>query len=460
MATYALSGGQTMSLPSCEYPRFVYARGIRRIVPCGQCWSCRRKLTRQRQCQANCEQLMPIDPATGEPMKRDPALNHFFTMTYSKETVPWTEPRAHQLGEVELDNGDFRIFKGPFVNNREQLDDGSWTRRIHVWDGVPTYANGEELDPGQLAEEHRRWYLEKLGWTEKQLHQWLSGSYEPALTVRTADAQKLVKRIRFNAYRKYGLRLRFLWATEYGPTPKDEAMKRPHIHLLVFGLPHEALHVVYDAWTYGFVWPDFPTAQQKRASVVVGPASDYIAADLTKGHAFFRVGPRDLARQAPRVRGSLKPPIGSGYYPIWFKDWVLKCLVRADETYADVARTISPEVWRTVVLRQNLGQVHLPKGLHSQTYVSPQSWRDRVKRDLRYEDDPELAKVWDQATQYLDGLAGDVATLVIENREASEIYDEHQRVRRELKRAADERAARKVATKRARLASSGALRSD
>lgn len=444
--------GLPMAAPRCEHPTIINRNGHRLHVPCGHCYTCRRRLVRSRQGQALAEQLHPV---YREHML--PTMQHWLTLTYSDDTVPWTTPVPHPLGRVvDEDGNDIGPYRGPFVGGKRTATLSDDQHREAVYGSSWGDREGDFVTPADLREMHRE-QLEAWGWSSKDITQWVEGTYKPARTVRSKDAQDFVKRLRRRAeYHSNGeLTIRIIWATEYGGVTD-----RPHIHVAIFGLPQDLIEHAYEAWPYGLVHPPLVEARVSGASLMRDKAATYQAKDIVKGAAHFRRSPADLAREAPRVQGSKNPPIGAGAYPMWL-EYQVKPKIDAAQALVDAGEIPEKydgdgEVFVTCVAREASNQLTLRRSkFHAETFPVMDHWKGRLRKDLGISD-----AQWDRAGALMDEWRAATAQ-ILETPEAqgglAEAYHDHQRELRERGRRNQEAEKRRVEQKRSKLIAAGAL---
>lgn len=117
----------------------------------------------------------------------------------------------------------------------------------------------------RLQEEYNYWfsrgrntYMALLTYDEDNVPRTSSGTR----SLRQRDVQLFMKRLR-KRLSKDKVFCRFFYCGEYGPTTK-----RPHYHILLFGLPMEwskkkCFQYVQDAWHLGFVGNDFDVVRSE-----------------------------------------------------------------------------------------------------------------------------------------------------------------------------------------------------
>ena len=380
----------------CEYPVLIRARKsygrreheapVEKFVPCGQCYTCRRKVVRTRQGQAVLEQRFPLNDAYASPRGM-----HFFTLTY--EDTPMTEPRAHRLGWAH-DGEEERPWNGPFVEARS---------RIEKVDGVPYWLRDgrpkRELTQSEIAYEHHRYLTEKLKWSRDMVSQWISGDYEPVSTVRYADIQKFLKRLRKGFAQRYPDRptFRYLASTEYGGITD-----RPHAHLMLWGFPHDGIEEVYSAWRgygngLGHVHPDYVDAVITGSSELRDKAATYQAKDLVKSRHLFNASPTVFDREPPRVEGSRRPPIGDGAYNWWLDTHVLPAAFRGIAADLPPGQSRLTYTVRCIRTAYTVVHVYFDNGPcyppESMSFPTTATWRRRVQAQSGIPDE-----VWEAAT--------------------------------------------------------------
>lgn len=517
--------------PKCEYPVLVQARnlGVKswrngqtiqkpyRYVPCGQCYHCRRKVVRQRQLQAVLEQKYPHYRS-----HLDPERQHFFTLTY-KDT-PMTKPQAHTPGMIWNDfNRDESAFiekgkeltwyLGPFagpkknirkvdgephffqeINPHDYEDDSEESWPFSKTEITSPFAYDERRDNAWYLEyadndyafEHIRYLNERLGWSQGQVEQWISGSYEPVSTLNHPDIQKFVKRLRdwhartyINPWKLYEKKLsvgprknpvtspkiaredplRILWAGEYGGVTD-----RPHYHLLLFGLHQRDVHKVYELWenyehNLGHVDPPKFQAITSGASLMRDRAATYQAKDLAKSRHLFQKNPAVFDRHPPRVDGSRRPAIGDGAYDWWLESQIKRKLLDWSfhwKTDLELqARWPNIDLFLLYKFRSFYTQVRVPgKNKRANSFPSPPTWRQRA-RDAIYPAETD----WEQITDIKEKEGTIQADFILFDTEVRKIHEQNISELRERANNAKEKDRERIEQKRSRLIAAGKLRS-
>ena len=436
---------------NCLNPQFVSRPGgAERILPCGQCYNCRRKVVRKWQGMAVCEQRFPYYPDQG-----DPQMQHFFTLTYAK--TPMTVPQKHELGKIlDAEGEEIGAWNGPFFRKDPRTRDGKKREGVSKRGSIPVWhATGDPLTASELAEEHERYLRYRLGWSSDQLNRWLEGDYDPEPTTRFRDAQQFLDRLRKWNERNADSEnpIRYLLSTEYGG-----ANGRPHWHVLLFGLDADNAEMVHHYWEdfreeFGFVNPDLYDTIINRASVMRDRAATYQAKDLVKARHLFQGTPGMYEVEKPRVVGSRRPPIGDGAYSWWMETWIQKVIRKAEQV-------IQPGDDREFILAKyvaaNLSQLPIiPTGqARSQTFPTPRKWRERCREDLGISEE-----LWKRVQDFVELQEQDMASKIRNNEDG--IGDDFDGHIGELRRRADEnleREKRRTEAKRAALISAGKLR--
>ena len=450
-----------------------------RFVPCGVCYVCRRKVVREWQGKTLMEQQFPYYH-----LHRDPDKQHFFTLTYA--TTPATEPKTHELGWLYDVNGEKVRWNGPFHEPKKKAikrdEDGTpfydktprrfttpIPKAIQQLEGLHDpgvrYEDREYLTDEDLAYEHKMFLKHRCNWSDEQIKIWLNGEYPAMPTVRIADLQKFLKRLRITWQRRVGedaseatARLRYVASAEYG-----DAEGRPHYHLSLFGLPREFGHLVHDCWedysgngeVNGHVDPNRADTMFGE-SLMRGKAATYQAKDLVKSRHHFLHRPAMIGVERPRVIGSQKPMVGDGAFAWWFETHIVKTIELAEEK-GKKAGYKGEALERLVVkaVRENYGVVHVPKGLGQETFPTSRTWRERVRERLQM--DPYLWHSVTVADEHFDAAA---TKAYDENEEGlGDDVDKYRQQRKERTAKAQERERRRIEEKRSKLLAAGKLRS-
>ena len=369
---------------ACEHPQTIALKSGRyRYVPCGQCYTCRRRLVRQHQGKAMMEIARPHEPA-----HQQPGMFSFWSLTYEEE--PKTQPRPHKLG-WQGEGDDLHLWTGPV----HQPDRGSeeFPQRIGLVDGFLAWIDpdGHEfLTEAECAEEHLRTLELKFNWTSDMIRRWETGDYQAVGTLRYSDIQKFLKRLRAEMERKLGLKLRFQVAGEYGGVTD-----RAHWHLIAAGLPQEHHDLVHELWepydTNGHVHPTRHQAVNLGKAVMRGPAGTYQAKDLAKSRHHWLRTPSQLDREPPRVEGSRCPPLGESYFNAWVEQMLpVYKLALLHPLPEGMRRDVFVCRW----LRQAYTQVMVPThGGRVEAFPTSATWRNRIRQILVPNDE-----VWSHAT--------------------------------------------------------------
>lgn len=436
-----------MEHSKCLYPQYVRREGgAERLLPCGKCYNCRRKVVRTRQGQALAENLFPHAREHLFHLE-----NHFLTLTYEKP--PMTTPRPNKLGVITDQYGDFEgLWNGPFP--RKDFDtDPEKSGGIEKIMGEPHWkSTGRLLTVDEIAEQHERWLLLKCGWSENQLKRWLSGDYEPQETTRVKDIQMWWDRCRrwFKLHRPDRPMPRYIWATEYGDTTE-----RPHAHVILWGVKIEDLPVIYAYWEdyaeNGFVHP-FLRHAVEGATILQGRAATYQAKDLVKNRSDYFAKPETMDVEPARVSGSKEPPIGDGAYAWWLENWIMKVIDIAEKTRPP---GVDWDVWAAYRAREASSQIHLPMpNGKNQTFPTTKRWRQRVRKDLGIPD-----PMWELLTGWQE-IVGQVQTQMVKNNEfgKGQQFKQYLQELRSNSRRIQDREKQRVRKKRSELISKGIIR--
>ena len=442
----------SVKTPKCLHPQFITGRtsGKPVMVPCGQCFYCKRKLSRRWVGKAMLETRFPV-------YMDETHLDriHKFDLTY-KDT-PMTIPRPHNLGEVIVD-GKVKYFAGPWANNKFPR------QRIETREGKPYYVGGDLCvwdDPAFIRIEHRQYLASRLGWSTEQIENWLNGEYEPQQTTSVRDIQRFIDRLRkwHSRNRPSEPKLRYLCATEYG-----SVTQRPHAHLIVWGLHPDDSTIVHDLWegyqrgaaTNGHVHPDRRECVLNRASIVTGGAESYSVKDVPKSRHLTHGNPAIYEQETPRVFGSKEPPIGDGAYPHWLENHIQAGLHRAATKIT--ARGGECEIQLCMVLRQlyNTVSVELPpdsKGRpRSETFPTTQRWRDLCRQHLQIPDD-----IWTESSRRMELDNAKQTDIIKNDPEVRELHKQHIDELRERRDEIHRKTAERTEAKRAKLIAAGKL---
>ena len=451
-------------ITKCLSPVWIRQPGLthQKMVPCGQCYSCRRKLVRVRQGQAVAEQAFPYYPEHA-----DYLAQHFLTFTHRDESLPMTEPRPHRLGYVlDPDTGEEKPFNGPFAKMRDTdrvtgprrmvKDPHGVVRLEHIRSGitkrsgVPVWTEtGDPLTQTELETQHERYLYERLFWSAKQIDQWLRGEYKPMPTTRIAVMQRFIAALRswFHRNRNPEQPIRYMFASEYGGVTE-----RPHYHMLLWGLHVKDIDQVYRIWEEtlgeGHVFPHLQDAILSNATVMKGKAATYQAKDLSKSRHLFQNNPAVFDVERPKVIGSKHPPIGDGAYGYWFENWIAQIVEKAEKMFGNDEKMVI----RTVL--ENYGLMHLPVAGRSQTFPTTPRWKQMCLSDLGISESEALAA----ARKETEEFNNEVDHAVKHN--IGGLGDWHDERKSELQAQADEnqeREARRIEEKRAKLAAAGKL---
>lgn len=120
-------------------------------------------------------------------------------------------------------------------------------------------------------------------------------------SLRREDVQKFIKRYRQDYFRRKGERLdfRFSFFGEYG-----ERFKRPHYHMLVYGLEKSECQRLCSLWCYGFSDLKFVEHFNSDGSDAFSKVSRYVSKYISKGDFlpdFVRAGYAEKPRRQSSI---------------------------------------------------------------------------------------------------------------------------------------------------------------
>jgi len=373
----------------CEYPQWIHVKGLehQKLVPCGKCFTCRRKNARRAAGQTMMEQAYPLYSSHGLPKSQ-----HFFALTYREERLPMTTPKPHNLGFVEDASGDDNPFNGPFVKDPDRY--ALEGKEIHTHDGLAKWSDTDEyLSEDELAEEHFRYLQTKLGWSENDVKRWEDGDYDPEPTTSVKDMQKYVDRLRkwHSRHREPEEPLRYKVCTEYGGVTQ-----RPHAHIILFGLRQDDIQVAYDYWEEhsggnGLCKPYLSDAILEDATVMRDRAAVYQMKDMFKSRHLYVGTPAKYATEQPKQFGSKHPPLGDAAFEWWFESHILRLIEKSTKLFSGDQEKILHAIMKDYCL------VHLPVNGRSETFTSTKRWRTKVRETLAIPD-----KQWEAARETLE----------------------------------------------------------
>lgn len=100
------------------------------------------------------------------------------------------------------------------------------------------------------------------------------GSFYICPSLCRSDVQKHIKRFRQDYFRRHGERcdFRFTFFGEYG-----ERFKRPHYHMLIYGLDETEVRRFADLWTFGFTQVSYVTHFNADGSDAFAKVSRYVS---------------------------------------------------------------------------------------------------------------------------------------------------------------------------------------
>lgn len=461
--------------PNCENPSFMKIGSNRRLIPCKVCYSCRRVHVRRKQGQLALETAYPLTRYHAFP-------EHRWWLTPTYDQPPMTEPVPHELGvTIDPRTGKVLPYQGPYFYN---VRDG---RARVILDGkVPTSGKtGRPLTPSQLIDEHVDHLVSRYGWNSAQVEQWAKGTYESVPTLRRADMQKYLKRVKTALRRASHPHVpRYGYSGEYGGM-----LDRPHYHLWLAGIPAELLHIVYEQWEKvigaGFIYPSYMNAMTTTDGMVFDDkAAKYQNKDLAKGGVALHGTPALLARENPFVQGCTHPALGERYYPLWLEsiqrkldeaiikakndlqeNWTsarnqVQALNQSDPSFEeDIAREYVGQCWIRA-LRREVKHFRL----NNETFPTTLSWQHRALEALgmgqiidledsegRSQRRFDFAEPWRADTIRLLEEKTAATDQILGNPKVREKYDEHIEICRNRSEEANNREQERIARKRQRV---------
>ena len=428
---------------ACEHPQAIQTAHKRyRYVPCGQCYTCRRRTVRTHQGKALMEYQHPA-----EPLHLKPDLASWWTLTY--RDTPMTEPKRHEPGWIDP----VTLWSGPF----DQPNRGSaeFPQRLGVVDGAPAWIEPDGhhfLTENEVIDEQLRTFENKYGWDRRQIKRYFDGDYDPAPTLHYAHVQSFLKRLRIESDRKLDLGpLRFQSASEYGGVTD-----RPHYHLALWGLPQEHHDLVHDLWEDyhggGHVFPDRHQAVNFGKGVMRGRAATYQAKDLSKSRHHWLRTPSQFARERPRVEGSRRPPLGEGYFDSWIHDQIAPVFKMA--MLYPIPSNMRRDVFVCRWLRKSYVQVNVPTPSGKiESFPTSQTWRSRCRQVFGIPD-----SVWSLATEQEN--AHEAIRFALIQRNIAGLGDDHRRAVEQIRQSSIEKRTReldRIAKRRSQLEASGKI---
>ena len=263
-------------------------------VPCGRCAECLLAVRFSKAGQGAME---------GMHTREKLGLGHIWmaSPSYDEDHCPWTDPRP-----IELGNELVPILRAsrPAVN---ELAVKLFARDCpKAWQTEGRFRNeAEEQEFFALAQEHmlrHRWKF-----VASDVKALLEGDYKAKRTLHFRDVQRWFKRLR-----RRGLVFRYFVAAEYG----DRNTRRPHYHVLFFGLDREEFIEALLDWQHGTTDPNPHTRKglqriddQVHQNATARAAAAYLVKYLGKGKR-APAGVSDLVREIERTRSSSKPGLG------------------------------------------------------------------------------------------------------------------------------------------------------
>lgn len=230
------------------------------LVPCGKCAECRAKY------QSEYAALSVLEANQAGSLA-------FLTLTYNDDSLPMQHSFARIHESCDVDTGEV-------IRKPEFIFDG--ISRGHVFSG----------DDGTLC---KPFYLGQRVVDGETL------DFLTCPSLFRSDVKFLLKRYRQDYFRRYGERidLRFSCFGEYG-----EKFRRPHYHMLVYGLSRDEVNRLCQKWSFGFVGVEYVERFNADGSDAFVKVSRYVSKYVSKGDAlpwFVREG---LA-ESPRKQSSV-----------------------------------------------------------------------------------------------------------------------------------------------------------
>lgn len=213
-------------------------------VPCGKCAECRAKK------QSAFAAVSVLEAQNGANLA-------FLTLTYDPEHLP--------VAFVDSDDPDSRLI--------------GFTRGSECPSWMSEFWSGDHCKPLVGYDQH---------------------FYTPSLF--REDFKNFLKRYRQDYYRRNGSRvdLRYSLFGEYG-----EEKKRPHGHMLVYGLDPKELHYLGKSWNNGHVYLEYVPRFNADGSDAFVKVSRYISKYVSKGDCLPQFVTDGFA-QKPRLQSSVR----------------------------------------------------------------------------------------------------------------------------------------------------------
>lgn len=128
------------------------------------------------------------------------------------------------------------------------------------------------------------------------------GSFYVCPSLCRSDVQKHIKRFRQDYFRRHGERcdFRFTFFGEYG-----ERFKRPHYHMLVYGLNETEVRRFADLWPFGFTQVSYVTHFNADGSDAFAKVSRYVSKYVGK-RDFLPDFVKDGFAEKPRRQSSIR----------------------------------------------------------------------------------------------------------------------------------------------------------
>lgn len=308
-------------MSACPFPtvRGVTTRmggSYRFPVPCGRCAECLARVRRGKAGQAAMEGVSTVQKL---------GLGHVWMATLTHDDgdrVRWTDPRPVDLGSETLP-GLTEYWVRRFA---AKLYGGS----LQVFDSLPPDVQAVFFARAQRAMGGYRWKFSPRDFDKLE-----AGDYE---SVRTLQYRQM--KSYFNRLRRHGLRFRYFVAAEYG----SRGTRRPHYHVLFYGLDRDQFMHALSLWDYGFVGPDFRTRTglagldaQVQQNADPRAAAMYAGKYLSKGTQ-VPLTAGEAVRERERTRSSHHPGLGFDFameqlLPAVIRQWQAPLNVRGAQLF-------------------------------------------------------------------------------------------------------------------------------